>query len=242
MAPLGYDTKDRKITVNEPEADLVRTIFRRYLKLGSISLLMADLRKSGLATKVRTLRTGGTVGGIPFDRGPLARFYIGQVAFKGETLDGEQPAIVNRALFDEVQTKLREQLNNHTTTRMKSEPLLVGRIFDDRGNRMTPSHARKRGVKYRYYLSSALLQGQADRSGSIRRVPAAEIEALVVRSVQEHLKLNESADVKDVVTNHVERVVVLPDHLVIQLSQTSGANGQRAKAKRRSTSPGTKRN
>src|SRR5450432_4564269 len=72
MAPLGYDTKDRKITVNEPEAEVVRTIFRRYLKLGSINLLVADLRKSGLATKVRTLRTGGTVGGIPFGRGPLA--------------------------------------------------------------------------------------------------------------------------------------------------------------------------
>jgi len=131
MAPLGYDTKDRKITVNEPEAEVVRTIFRRYLKLGSINLLLADLLKSGLATKVRKLRTGGTVGGIPFGRGPLAhmlrnRFYIGQVAFKGEILAGEQPAIVNRALFDEVQTKLSEQLNNHTTTRMKSEALLVG--------------------------------------------------------------------------------------------------------------------
>jgi site-specific DNA recombinase len=237
MAPLGYDTKDRKISVNESEADLVRTIFRRYLKLGSINLLVADLRKSGLATKVRRLRTGETVGGIPFGRGPLAhilrnRFYIGQVAFKDEILAGEQPAIVNRTLFDEVQAKLSEQLNNHTTTRTKSEALLVGRIFDDRGNRMTPSHARKRGVKYRYYLSSALLQGQAERSGSIRRVPAAEIEALVVRSVQEHLKLNEPTDVKEVVTNHIERVVVQPDHLVIQLSQTSRANGQRAKGKK----------
>src|SRR5258708_39226551 len=114
MVPLGYVTKDRKISVNEPEAELVRTIFRRYLKLGSINLLVADLRKSGLVTKVRTLRTGGNVGGIPFGRGPLAhilrnRFYIGQVAFKGDVLTGEQPAIVNRALFDEVQAKLSEQ-------------------------------------------------------------------------------------------------------------------------------------
>jgi site-specific DNA recombinase len=234
MAPLGYETKDRKITVNEPEADLVRTIFRRYLKLGSINLLVADLRKSGLATKVRTLRTGGAVGGIPFGRGPLAhilrnRFYIGQVAFRGEILAGEQPAIVNRTLFDEVQAKLSEQLNNHTTTRMKSEALLVGRIFDDRGNRMSPSHARKRGIKYRYYLSSALLEGQPERSGSIRRVPAVEIETLVIRSVQEDLKLKEPTDVKELVTNHIERVEVQTDHLVIQLSQTQTANRQRAK-------------
>ena len=96
MAPLGYDTKDRKITVNEAEAERVRTIFRSYLKLGSLNLLMADLRKRGITSKIRTLKTGETVGGIPFTRGPLAhllrnRFYIGEVAFKGEILKGEQP-------------------------------------------------------------------------------------------------------------------------------------------------------
>jgi hypothetical protein len=81
MAPLGYDTRDRRITVNEPEAETVRTIFRSYLKLGSLNLLMADLRKRGIVTKVRTLKTWETIGGIPFTRGPLAhllrnRFYI----------------------------------------------------------------------------------------------------------------------------------------------------------------------
>ena len=71
---------------------------------------------------------------------------------------------------------------------------MAGRIFDDRGNRMTPSHARKGGIKYRYYLSSALLQGAAERAGSVRRVQAAEVEALVVRSVSEHLKLSQPID------------------------------------------------
>src|SRR5664279_2808715 len=163
MAPIGYDTKDRKISVNEAEADWVRTIFRSYLKLGSLNRLMTDLRKRGIVTKDRTLKTGETVGGIPFTRGPLAhllrnRFYIGEVAFKGEILAGEQLAIIDRNLFDAVQAKLDEQLNNHNAARMKSEALLAGRIFDDRGNRMSPSHARKRGIKYRYYLSAALIQ------------------------------------------------------------------------------------
>src|SRR5213078_4095279 len=134
------------------------------------------------------LKTGATVGGIPFTRGPLAhllrnRFYIGEVVFKGEILAGEQPGIINRDLFDAVQARLSEQVNNHKTARLKSEALLTGRIFDDRGNRMSPSHARKGGIKYRYYLSSALLQGVASGAGSVRRVPAADIEALVVRSV-----------------------------------------------------------
>src|SRR6516164_1020501 len=158
IAPLGCDTKGRKITVNDAEAERVRTIFRSYLKLGSLNLLMADLRKRGIVTKVRTLKTRETVGGIPFTRGPLAhllrnRFYIGDVPFKGEILNGEQPAIVDRDLFEAVQAKLSEQVNGHKAARMKSEALLIGRIFDDRGNRMSPSHARKGGVKYRYYLS-----------------------------------------------------------------------------------------
>ena len=235
MAPIGYDTKDRKISVNEAEADWVRTIFRNYLKLGSLNLLMTDLRKRGIVTKVRTLKTGKTVGGIPFTRGPLAhllrnRFYIGEVAFKGEILAGEQLAIVDRNLFDAVQAKLDEQLNNHNAARMKSEALLAGRIFDDRGNRMSPSHARKRGIKYRYYLSAALIQGHAERAGSIRRVSAAEIEALVIKSVREHLEPSASFDDRSLVNTHVVRVEIQTDQLIIRFSQAQKSNRKRAGA------------
>jgi site-specific DNA recombinase len=236
MAPLGYDTKDRKISVNEAEADRVRTIFRSYLRLGSLSLLMIDLRKQGIVTKVRTLKSGATVGGIPFTRGPLAhqlrnRFYIGEVMFKGEVLAGEQPAIVDRDLFDAVQAKLSEQVNNHKTTRMKSEALLAGRIFDDRGNRMTPSHVRKRGIKYRYYLSSALLQGQPERAGAVSRIPAAEIEGLVVRSVRDHL--NQSKEIEDAVLirTHVSRIEIQSDQLVIELTNTKGIGSKRSRSR-----------
>jgi site-specific DNA recombinase len=232
MVPLGYDTKDRKITVNEAEAERVRSIFGGYLKVGSLNLLMADLRKRGIVTKIRTLKTGETVGGIPFTRGPLAhllrgRFYIGEVVFKDETLKGEQPAILDRDLFDAVQAKLSEKKKNNKATRMTSEALLTGRIFDDRGNRMTPSHARKGGHKYRYYLSSALLQGAAERAGSVRRVPATEVEALVVRSVREHLELLE-ADDRSLANTHIERVEVQSERLIIQLARASGAGSQEA--------------
>ena len=233
MAALGYDTKDRKISINEIEADRVRTIFRSYLRLGSLNRLMTDLRDQGIVTKVRTLKTGKTVGGIPFTRGPLAhllrnRFYIGEVAFKGEVLPGEQPAIVDRQLFDAVQAKLTQQMNNHKIARMRSEALLAGRIFDDRGNRMTPSHVRKRGIKYRYYLSSTLLQGQAQRSGSIRRVPATHIEALVTRSVREHLKPSEPIDDQSLVADYVKRVEIQQERLIIQLTHIEKSGQRRA--------------
>jgi hypothetical protein len=194
---------------------------------------MADLRKRGIVTKVRTLKTGETVGGIPFTRGPLAhllrnRFYIGDVPFKGEILKGEQPAIVDRDLFEAVQAKLSEQVNGHKAARMKSEALLIGRIFDDRGNRMSPSHARKGGVKYRYYLSSALLQGMAGGAGSVRRVPAADIEALVVRSVREHLEPAAPLDDRSLIDTHVARVEVQPEQLVIHLARAKTPDRQRA--------------
>jgi hypothetical protein len=155
------------------------------------------------------------------------RFYIGDVPFKGEILKGEQPGIIDRDLFDAVQAKLNEQVNGHKAARMKSEALLMGRIFDDRGNRMSPSHARKGGVKYRYYLSSALLQGMAGSAGSIRRVPAADIEALVAKSVREHLKPAAPIDDRSLIDTHVTRVEVQPEQLVIHLARAKTPDRQR---------------
>jgi site-specific DNA recombinase len=104
---------------------------------------MAALRKLGIVSKRRTLRSGKTVGGIPLTRGPLAhllrnRFYIGEVVFKGEILKGEQPAILDRGMFDAVQAKLDSQTRIQTSRQTRSDALLIGRIFDDAGNRMTP--------------------------------------------------------------------------------------------------------
>jgi site-specific DNA recombinase len=89
VVPLGYQAKQRKITVVEDEAKTVRHIFRRYLELGSLNRLLADLRTTGIKTKIRPLSNGRTIGGIPFTRGSLAaflrnRFYIGEVRYKGE--------------------------------------------------------------------------------------------------------------------------------------------------------------
>jgi Recombinase len=114
MVPLGYDSRDRRLAIHEEEAERVRTIFKRYLELGSIGRLLADLRGRGIVTKVRRLANGHTIGGIPFTRGPLAhllrnRFYIGEVAYKGKICPGEQPPILDRDLFEAVQAKLSEQ-------------------------------------------------------------------------------------------------------------------------------------
>jgi hypothetical protein len=193
---------------------------------------MADLRARGIVTKVRSLKTGRTIGGIAFTRGPLAhllrnRFYIGEVAFKGEILPGEQPAIIDRYLFDAVQAKLNEQRTHHTIMRGQSESLLIGRIYDDRGNRMTPSHVRKGGIKYRYYLSSPLLHGQPGRSGLMCRVPAADVEALVASAVRKHIDICTDGDDRDLIRSHVARVNLQVDQMAIELKAAKASGNLR---------------
>jgi hypothetical protein len=186
---------------------------------------------------VRTLKTGETVGGIPFTRGPLAhllrnRFYVGEVSFKGEVLAGEQPAIIDRGLFDAVQGKLTEQVNNHNASRATSEALLLGRIFDDRGHRMSPSHVRKRGIRYRYYISSALLQGRPKQAGTVRRIPAPEVEAVVARAIRDHLDVSAEIENAALINAYVTRVEVQPDQLLIEVAGANTANS-RSKRKQR---------
>ena len=230
MVPLGYEVRNRKVLVIKEEAERVRIIFRRYLELGSLNLLMQDLRRRKILTKIRKLSTGKTVGGNSLTRGPLAhllrnRFYIGEVTFKGEILPGEQPAILDRKLFDAVQRKLDEQRTNHTITRASSESLLMGRIFDDRGNRMTPSYASKKGTRYRYYLSSALIQGRAEQAGSVRRVPAPEIEALVC--ARNRFKVPTVTTDSDLISTNVGRVEVHADRIVNKLTRLGDRKSNR---------------
>src|SRR6202522_3496763 len=192
--PLGYDIKDNKVVIVDEEAERVRLIFRRYLELGGVNALVRDLRERNIRTKSRLLATGATRGGVPFGRGSLFylqrnRFYIGEVKYKDEILPGEQPAIMDRALFDAVQQRLTDQWTNRSTTRNAGHHLLAGLLFDDVGHRMVPTHATKAGIRYRYYVSLPHLHGESKTAsvGSVSRVRATDIENIIVKSLTEHL-------------------------------------------------------
>src|SRR6266481_8586433 len=192
--PLGYEMKDGKIAIIEEEAELVRSIFRRYLELGSVNELLRDLRERNIRTKTRRLSTGAMRGGIPFGRGALYyllgnHFYIGEVKYKNEILPGEQPAIMDRALFDAARQKSLARWSHRTIVRNKSDHLLTGLLLDDAGHRMVPPHATKAGVRYRYYVSTPFLHGEAKTAsaGSVSRIPAADIEDVVVKFLKEYL-------------------------------------------------------
>ena len=230
--PFGYEMKEGKIAVIEEEAELVRLIFRRYLELGSVNELVRDLKERNIRTKTRLLSTGATRGGIPFGRGALYyllsnHFYIGEVKYRYEILPGEQPPIMDRALFEAIRQKSLAQWSHRTIVRNKSDYLLTGLVFDDAGHRMVPTHATKAGVRYRYYVSTPFLHGEAKTAsaGSVSRIPAADIEDIVVKFLKEHLaaKRDESTtsavrleDCGDL-TRLVAEIVVHKDELVVRL-------------------------
>jgi DNA invertase Pin-like site-specific DNA recombinase len=235
--PMGYQMKDGKVAVVEGEAERVRFIFRRYLELGGVNGLVRDLRERNIRTKERPLATGVTRGGVPFGRGSLFyllrnRFYIGEVKYKDEILPGEQPAILDRALFDAVQQKLTDQWSNRTTIRNASEHLLTGLLFDDAGHRMVPTHASKAGIRYRYYVSLPHLHGESKTAsvGSVSRVPAPALEEIVVKTINAHLvacgerPASAAANTGDgkVVIERAAHIDVHKDRLVIRLKSADG--------------------
>jgi len=230
--PLGYKMNDGKIAIVEEEAELVRSIFRRYLELGSVNELLRDLRERNIRTKTRLLSTGATRGGIPFGRGALYyllsnHFYVGEVKYKNEILPGEQPSIIDRVLFEAVRQKSLAKWSHRTIVRNKSDHLLTGLLFDDAGHRMIPTHATKAGIRYRYYVSTRVLHGEAKTAsaGSISRVPAPDIEDIVVKFLKEHLAARKDGATTSVVrlgnrgalAQLVAGIVVHKDRLIVRL-------------------------
>src|SRR3979411_3014410 len=233
--PLGYAMKDGKIAVVEDEAERVRLIYRRYLELGGVNALVRDLKDKDARTKIRLRATGATHGGIPFERGTLFyqlrnRFYIGEVKYKGEILPGEQPAIIKRELFDAVQQKLTDQWSHRNHVKTKSDHLLTGLLYDDAGHRMIPTHATKAGIRYRYYVSLPHLRGESKTVsvGSVSRIPATDIEDVLVKSVNEHAQHGEPtsssalADDRGVmIAEQVVRIDVHKDRLIVRFKSAS---------------------
>ena len=137
-------------------------------------------------------------------------FYIGEIKYKNEILPGEQPPIMDRALFDAVRQKSLAQWSHRTIARNKFDHLLTGLLFDDTGHRMVPTHATKAGVRYRYYVSTPFLHGEAKTAsaGSVSRVPAADIEETIVKYLKEHLAAKQDRSTTSTVCLRDRRALV----------------------------------
>jgi DNA invertase Pin-like site-specific DNA recombinase len=193
VPPLGYRAQDRKLVIVDSEAELVRSIFRRYAELGSVRLLKEELEAQGRKSKSWTSAAGRLIGGKSFSRGALYLMlrnciYRGEILHKGQSHPGEHTPIIDQPLWDAVQMRLASNTAERTSgTRISQPSLLAGMLFDREGSRMTPSYAVKKGTRYRYYVSRPLItKDQTDRSTGLR-IPAAEIEQLVNSRVRQWL-------------------------------------------------------
>jgi site-specific DNA recombinase len=182
LVPLGYEVRDRQLAVVESEAATVRHIFQRYCELGAVRLLKEDLDRDALRSKLRVARNGSRSGQQSFSRGALYTLlgnpiYVGEVRHKGVRYPGQHQPIVERSVWDKTQELLllhAVRADGKPSGSMSSP--LIGKLFGEKGERLTPSHAVKGNRRYRYYVSRSLLKGTARKSGQTWRVPALEIE------------------------------------------------------------------
>ncbi len=184
--PLGYDLRDRKLVVNDAEAETVRHIFRSYRELGSVRLLAQRLHEEGVRSKLHRKADGSTWGGKAQSRGALYlllqnRLYRGEISHKGAVYPGEHAAIIDATLWDAVQQRLTDHRTNGSHKPKGAMPnVLAGLLHDEAGDRLVASHAVKSGKRYRYYVSSRLITGNRSDAPDGLRVPAADMERGVI--------------------------------------------------------------
>ena len=194
VPPVGYLPHERTLVIDEPQAERIREIYRIYLRLGCVRQLKAEVDRLGWITPIRKSRRENDMGGHPFSRGHLYRIlgnpvYIGKIVHKGEVFEGQHPAIVDAGLWQAVQDRIRTNLQGHRMRAMAINPsLLTGLVFDDQGNRLTPTHSKKGARRYRYYVSHPLLMEGREADPTAVRWPAQELEDGMINAITGFLK------------------------------------------------------
>jgi site-specific DNA recombinase len=193
---LGYDVDapTKMLVVNEAEAARVRAIFALYLEYQSLLPVVEELARRGWCTKRTATRQGRVRGGRPFTKGSLYQLltnvtYVGQIRYRKEVHPGEQPAIVDRAVWQRVQARLAENGRARwVEQRSRSRALLQGLLrCRPCGCAMTPAHVTHGNKRYRYYTCSAA-QKKGWNTCPSKSVPAQALERYVLEHVAPHAR------------------------------------------------------
>lgn len=190
--PLGYESENRTLRVVPEEAETVRVLFDLYEQLGTVTAVTRDAAKLGLRSKVRTGRDGSARGGSVMGRGQIHHVlanpvYAGRIRHKHQTYAGQHAAIIDPESWEAVQDRLMDKSAKPRSKPTAAHPSpLAGKLFDETGDRLTPSHASKGNKRYRYYVSRRLVTGETE-DGTGWRLPAGRLEQDLVRAVKLHL-------------------------------------------------------
>ena len=194
--PLGYEASGRTLTINEGEAETVRTLFVLYEEHRALNLVALQAELLGLRSKHYVTQSGRDQGGQVMSRGHIHKIltsplYIGRIAHKGTTFDGQHPAIIAASQWERVQAILQEQSGIPRGQKTSGRPTspLAGKLFDASGERLTPVHTQKAGQRYDYYISQSLKTTAAPgKQSSGWRLPARALEDRVDAAARKHLK------------------------------------------------------
>lgn len=198
VPPLGYDVSDRKLIVNEPEAELVRDIFKRYGETGSAAQLVRELQIEGHTSKVWVTQNGRSHEGKVIDQQLIFkmlrnRLYLGEISHKGKYFPGQHEAIVTPELWEGVHALIEGRKRGPRVQYKKEPALLNGLLYAPDGQRMLPTFTQKKnGKRYRYYVPYLDKRQSAGATydptqPKIGALPAAEIEAAVLAQVHQLL-------------------------------------------------------
>jgi len=191
--PLGYDASERRLVINPAEAKTVRCIFDLYRELGSVRRVKEEADRLGLHTKRAARADGAERGGKPFTRGHIYAvlsnpIYTGQIAHKDQLYPGQHPALIDAETWAAVRDRVADNGSDHQRKAKAAEPsLLAGLLVDARGERLTPTHAVKKGRRYRYYVSAALITEAGTEHAQGWRLAAQQIEDAVIRILMDWL-------------------------------------------------------
>ena len=242
VVPFGYRLEDRKLLVDDEEAAIVRLIFDLYLQGGSIPAVQRELRARGIRSRSRTSTSGRRSGGVFFTNGPIShilgnRHYIGELNHKDKSWPGEHAPIIDAAVFDSVQQKLASRRRRKTDYIVPSGARLLGKLFNEAGERMSPTYAIKKGVRYHYYVAVSLNQAQRNNPSAIGRVPAIAVETTIAAAIRNRLnksldpnrEAEQSADDQnddehsndDLISRHLERATLRARSIEIVLRDRS---------------------
>ena len=191
--PLGYRADGRTLKIDEAEAPTIRTLYDLYRKLGSVREVKERAEALGFRSRRRARSCGRVSGGIPFDRGHLHHIlsnpvYAGRIRHKGQVYDGQHPAIIDPKTWDKVQKLLQSgaAISRGTKKKAITSPL-AGKLFDETGDRLTPSHSRKNGKRLRYYVSRRVIAGGCEKHPDAWRLPAEQVEGVLTEMIRGHL-------------------------------------------------------
>ena len=219
VVPLGYRVEARALHIVDEHAAVVRAIFSGYLEHRSVTSLQRHLSDARILVPERQDGAGRLTGGKAFSRGHLYAIlanpiYIGRLAHKGQVHEGQHPAIIDEATFAAAQTQLAGNTIARTELRLAGAHFLTGRIRDEHGRPLSPTHAQKGSARYRYYVARFSTLG----TPKVRRVPASEIEGEVVRALRSATPKAQQPDSDaELITQHLDRVVVQADRLELRL-------------------------